>query len=127
MSETKPKLPAREITFKVDENSYTIKYPNTGAFLQIETLKSTLRGNNSLPETTSGQLAYFTADMIAFLSTCCPEMRKDLKVNTFSELDMLASKKLLNIYIKTILPWLTEWEILLNTDEDTKVEETPIV
>jgi hypothetical protein len=65
--------------------------------------------------------------MIAFLSTCCPEMRKDLKVNTFSELDMLASKKLLNIYIKTILPWLTEWEILLNTDEDTKVEETPIV
>lgn len=124
MSEQK-KMPSRELSFTVDKNNYKVQYPNTGQFLQIETMKVNLKGGVAMDPTVNGQIANYSADMIAFFHTCCPEMKKDLGVKTFSDLDMLANKKLLNVYIKTIIPWLNEWEILLNTEEEeeTKTEE----
>lgn len=128
MAET-AKTPPRELSIKVEDNSYVIKYPNTGQFLQIESMKISLTQDkyNSMVtgSTVSSQMARYTTDMIAFLSVCCPQMKKDLKVDTFSELDAIANKKILSIYIKTILPWLFEWEELLNAeDEEVKKEET---
>lgn len=126
MSEPK-KLPSKNISFRIGDNTYDVKYPNTGQMLQIESLKFALtqNGYNSLVggDTTASQIARFTTDMIAFFTTCCPKLKKDLNVDTFSELEATSSKKLLQVYIKSIIPWLTEWEIILNTDDDASTEE----
>lgn len=115
-------LPSKSITFKVQENEYTVNYPNNGQLIEIESMKARLTGDSynaiSQGETTAAQFARFTVDMIAFFSTCCPNMKKQLNVATFSELDALSSKKLLNVYIKTILPWMMDWEKVLNTEDE---------
>lgn len=125
MPETK-KLPSKTISIKVDENSYVIKYPNTGQMLQVEDMKRSITKNYDsliIGNTLASQTAVYTTDMIAFLSTCCPTLKADLKVETFSELDAVINKKLLTLYIKEIYPWLQEWEVFLNTDTEEKKEE----
>jgi len=122
-SEVKKKeTPAKEISFKVLDNNYTVKYPNTGQMLQIESMKSTLTGDSygsfMRAETTAAAIAQLTTDMIAFFTVACPQLRKDLKVDTFSELEALDNKALLKTYVKTIRPWLTEWEQILNSLDD---------
>lgn len=125
MSE-KIKFPPRELSFTVGENTYKVKYPNNGQLIQIQSLKHSLTGNqyNSISEgrELSDQLAKYSADRDAFLITCCPQMRKDLKVATFAELEAEDSSKLLTVYIKTILPWLNDWENALNRDPEESME-----
>lgn len=115
------KLPQKKISIVIDENSYDIDYPKNGQFIQIESLKMALtRGSyNSFSESTNTSTLYarYTVDMIAFFSTCCPKLREDLKVETFADLDMLSTKKLMKVYVNTILPWLMEWEVILNADD----------
>lgn len=115
------KLPQKKISITIDENTYDIDYPKNGQFIQIESLKIALtRGSyNSLSESSNTSTVYakYTVDMIAFFSTCCPKLREDLKVETFADLDMLSTKKLMKVYINTVYPWLMEWESILNSDD----------
>jgi hypothetical protein len=125
------KLPEKTLSFRIDENDYTVKYPNNGLFIEIEAMKSLLTRDTyssmSTGNTISSQLARYTVDMIAFLAVCCPKLKDDLKVGSLSELDMIPSKKVLKVYVKTILPWLMEWEALVNSDdEEVKAEATPV-
>lgn len=114
------KTPNKSISFSIENNEYSVLWPNNGQFIEIESMKLALTRdtyNSMLGGNISSQYAKYTVDMIAFLSVCCPKLKKDLNVESFSELDMLSSKKILNVYIKTILPWITEWENLLNSLE----------
>jgi hypothetical protein len=119
------KLPPKTITFKVGENEYTVPYPKTGQMLEIEAMKIALSRNqyNSFAagDTVSILTAKVTTDMIAFFSVCCQQLRKDLNVEMFSELEQWDNKKLLALYIKTIMPWLDEWQVFLNTDDEPVV------
>jgi hypothetical protein len=123
---TQQSLPSKTITFKVLENSYTVPYPNNGQLLDIESTKSLLTRQQyhsiAQGEQVSAQRARLTTDWIAFMSVCCPDLKKELLVNSFSELDQIASKKILLIYIRVILPWLIQWEDILNADD----EEQPV-
>ncbi len=126
MTSVKKPLPPTSISFRINDNSYDIKYPRTGEMLNIESLKVQLSSNtyNELinGNTTASQIARITIDMIAFLSIMCKKLREDMKVETFSELNALDNKKLYQMYIKTILPWLNEWETILNTDDEVESE-----
>ncbi len=125
-------LPAKSITFKVKENDYTINYPDTGGLMEIEIFKTSLsRGayeTISKTSTISSDYVRFMIDMIALFSVLCPNLKKDLKVETFSQLAVIDSKMLLGVYIKSILPWWSEWEKVLNSpfeeDERETSEET---
>lgn len=120
----KSKLPAKEIEFTIDGNKYKIPYPNNGQMLQIESMKISLTRSTYSSMTGSdtiiGQIARYTVDMIALLSVCCPEIKKDLMVETFSDLDALSNKRLLDAYVKQIIPWLREWEEILNSEEEVE-------
>lgn len=126
-------LPSKSLTFKIDENEYTVNYPNNGQFIAIESMKSSLTSDNyealASRGSISSQYARYTVDMIAFFSNCCPQLKKDLKVETFSQLDMIDSKKLIKVYASKILPWLVKWEEVLNSDEEeetvAKTDEEP--
>lgn len=125
MSE-KLNTPSPTLTFSVEGNSYTVNYPKNGQFIQIESMKISMTrstyGAMALESTISAQMARYTVDMIAFFHTCCPEMKADLKVETFSDLDVISNKRLLKVYINEVLPWLVKWEDFLNQDEEKKAE-----
>lgn len=120
-------LPSKSVEFTISTNNYTVNYPNNGEFIGIEAMKNLLTRDTyatmATTDSVSAQLARYTVDMIAFFSTCCPKLKTDLVVNSLSELDMLSSKKIMKVYIKTILPWLTKWEEILNTDDEEVVEK----
>lgn len=117
-------LPKKEIDFSINDNEYGAKYPNNGQFIDIQAMKARLTGDsyNTIADgnTTSSQLARYTVDMISFFNVCCPKLKLDLKLNSFSELEMIDSKKLLKVYVSIILPWLTEWENILNSDDSVE-------
>jgi len=123
---TQQSLPSKTITFKIIENSYTVSYPNNGQLLDIESTKSLLTRQQyhsiAQGEQISAQRARVTTDWIAFMSVCCPDLKKELLVKSFSELDQDSSKKILLVYIREILPWLIQWEEVLNADD----EEVPV-
>lgn len=118
--------PNKTVTFKVEENEYTVPFPNNGQFIKIETMKALLTrdtyGTMATGGTVESQMSRFTVDLIAFLSVMCPKLTENLKIGSLSDLDMVTTKALLKTYINTILPWFNEWMTLLNTDE---VEEKP--
>lgn len=118
-------LPKKTIEVKIGENSYSINYPKNGEFIDIEAFKARLTRDsyNTLVDgnTVASQMARYTVDMIAFLTICCPKIKADLNAPSFSDLEMIDSKKILKVYVNEILPWLTEWENVLNASDD----ETP--
>lgn len=130
MSEIKTlKVPTESISVVIIDKEYEIKWPNNAQYIEIESMKFRLTGDsyNSMVNAATGSadLARYTVDMIAFLSICCPKLKEDLKVGTFSELSMLHTKQILNVYLKSILPWITDWHLILNApDEEIKTEES---
>lgn len=114
-------VPKKTIKISILENDYEISYPLTGDFIEIEGMKSRLTRDsyNSISQGNSvaSMIAKYSVDMIAFFSICCPKIKKDLKVESISELEMIDSKKLLKVYMDKVLPWLAEWEAVLNEVE----------
>lgn len=120
-------IPNRVKKITVEGNNYDLNYPSTGGLIDIEVLKASLTNDKyesiSYSGTNASTFVRYTVDMIASLSVMCPKLKADLKVKTFVELDPLTTKKLLNIYVKEVLPWLNEWEVVLGSD-DSETEHT---
>lgn len=121
-------LPSKTIDFTIQDKEYTVKFPNNEKYIEIEVMKSKLTDKeyNSISNgnTNSSQIAKYTVDMIAFFTVCCPKLKEDLTISSFSELDVLENKKFLNVYVKVILPWLLEWDKVINSiDEEDKEDK----
>lgn len=119
-------IPNRTKKIVVSGNTYELKYPNTGGLIDIEVLKSSLTNDKydaiSYSNTNASTFVRFTVDMISGLTVMCPQLKAELKVKSFVELDPMTTKLLVNVYVKEILPWLNEWEVALGTD-DSETEE----
>lgn len=122
MEKTEKQLPERKKTFKIEGHSYEVEFPTTGGLMDIEIIKAQLsRGQyNNIADsgTAAGAYSRYLIDMIAVFTILFPDLKKDMNVKSISEIDPLASKKLLNIYIKKVMPWLNEWFELLNADDE---------
>jgi hypothetical protein len=120
-------IPQKNLSFSIAEVEYNVEFPSNGQFIEIETMKIRLTKDTyhilSEGQTVSSQLARFTVDMIAFFSVCCPKLKENMKVASFSELDMMSSKKIMKVYMDKILPWLTDWDLVLNSIEEEEKEQ----
>ncbi len=119
--------PNNSISFKILDNDYEAKYPNNGQFIDIETMKVHLTDGTyhtiSTGTDIAAQRAKYTVDMIAFFNICCPKIKESLTLKSFSKLEALENRKILNMYIKVIHPWLMAWQDFLNSDDDDQQEE----
>ena len=120
--EEKKKMPERQIKVKIKDNEYLCEFPTTGGLMEIEVLKTQLaRGQYSEISnagTVNSGYSRLLIDMIATINVLIPKLRKDMNVASISELHPIDSKTILQVYLKTILPWLNEWFIILNSDEE---------
>lgn len=103
----------REISLKLKENSYPVKFPNQGQFLDIENLKMVLSngmyGALQTARTTDSELALDLIDAEAYFSVLIPDLVKDLKVKTFRELDLMDSIEVRNAFVDQLLPFINGW------------------
>lgn len=124
MSETteQKQLPDRKKKFQILNNEYEVNFPNTGELFEIELLKASLSKGQygSLIEngTSASRYSRYIIDMISVFTIIFPELKKDMKVKTISELEAIDSKILLKIYVKEVLPWFDSWMEVLNHDDE---------
>jgi hypothetical protein len=100
----------REIKFNHRNNSYTVKFPNVGQWVDIRIQKASLTnglyGAMSRSFTKDGNIALDLVDMQAFFVVMMPkEFWKDLKVDSLQELTIEDSLALLNDYNEQIVPF----------------------
>lgn len=95
---------------QVCNRTYDLKYPNVGNFIDIKVLETKLSQGTamSLVNGTGEQLdAFFYITTYAHFQVLCPELLKDLKVNSLLELSLDDFQELLNVYLNDIQPWIS--------------------
>ena len=104
----------RQIVLLLKGNSYTVEFPNVGKFQQIETMKQVLsRGMYSSLLSMNTVSANEVLDMIdveSYISVLCPQIIKDLKCTSFSELGIEDYLELKKVYEEKFIPW---WENIM--------------
>lgn len=97
------------ISFKIEDNTYTVSFPSVGQMMEIEAMKFALTNNSYTALKTTGlKSSIYVCDLvdtISFLTVMVPELKKDLKVSSFSELEPAKAKIFLMAYKSTIQPW----------------------
>jgi hypothetical protein len=122
MSEIKTeiKTPPRTIAVTIQGNDYSIPFPNTGQLMDIEVLKVSFARNSydgiANARTNSSDYVRFLIDALSTFTVLCPGLKKDLKVENFAALDAIDSKRILDAYLNKVLPWMKEWESVLNSE-----------
>lgn len=103
----------RTCTFKVKENDYSLQFPSMDLFLKIEATRMALTNGTYGQMLGSGlvtsSVAMDMADMVATLTHLCPELIKDLKVDSLLKLDIVDSVELLEAYQSQVEPWMNGW------------------
>jgi hypothetical protein len=102
----------KKIVFKGGQ--YTIKFPNVGQTIDIESLKQALTNNRygamAMSNVRSMVIALDLVDAISFVQVMCPEISRTLPKNiSYTNIDdpILASE-LSTLYRNQIAPWYNE-------------------
>lgn len=97
---------------KIRGKEYTLTFPNVGQYYEIEAMKQRLgRGfyNTMLGNPTkTAQEALDMIDIEATISILMPELMKDLKVDSFSQLGLLDYQDIKKVYNTEIFPFMKE-------------------
>lgn len=124
----------RHLTFVVKENSYDIKVPTMGQFVEIEDRKARFANNNYNGivnnKTFISERALDLVDMAAYLYVLCPDLIKDLKITNMFQMDVMDANDLLVAFKRDFLPWIKEIETTLlrpapRTGKPKKVAVSP--
>jgi len=105
----------RTIQFTVKGNSYKIDFPNVGKFQEIETMKQIVSKGMYSALLTTGTLSSMEVlnmiDMESYLSVLTPKLIKDLKCDSFGDLDIEDFLQLKEAYQNQFVPW---WNQILD-------------
>ncbi|MEO6682380.1 MAG: hypothetical protein ABIN48_06100 [Ginsengibacter sp.] len=111
-----------QIVVNVLGNDYIAKFPNVGQLMDIESMKMALTNNNYTTMAFSGLKVHVfqldLADAISYFAILIPDLRDNLEIKNWRELDTIRAKKIVESYKKSFLPW---FKPLL--DDLTKIEE----
>ena len=119
----------RKKSFEFKGIKYTIEFPTVGEYIKIETEKLDVSlgkfGNLISSGTVSSYRAIQMIQSISLLTVLCPDLVKNLNVDSFSEIDAKDFIDLIKIYQKEIAPWYNDWfkefnELLNDVDESIK-------
>lgn len=124
----------REIVINYNGKKFTVKFPNVGQIMDIESLKVALTGGKYGTFAASGiKSMYFVLDMvdaISFFSVMCPRLKnfiteEDTDVD-YTQMNPQSIKPLIDIYKKEVMPWYNKImsELYASTNEVIKESES---
>ncbi len=103
----------REIAITFNEKKFTVKFPNVGQMMDIESLKVALTGGKYGTFASSGVKSMYVAldmvDAISFFSVMCPKIKnfittEDIDID-YMMMNPSSIKPLVDLYKKSIAPW----------------------
>jgi hypothetical protein len=97
------------LTLKVKDQSYLVKFPNNGQYRMIQNLKTSLSPyyDNLSGLGEEGEYTKALVDMEAHYVVLCPDLIKNLAKPLF-ELSMIETRELLETYTNQFRPWFQE-------------------
>lgn len=115
-------------TFEISNVKYEVSFPTVGQYFDIENMKMMLTNNSYGDMLRSGlRTAYFAIDLVDCISlfyVLVPDLRKDLNVRNYNDLDPFLAKKIVKAYKSQIKEWYDELlEELLREDEVPAIED----
>lgn len=124
----------REVVINYNGKKFTVKFPNVGQIMDIESLKVALTGGKYGTFAASGiKSMYFVLDMvdaISFFSVMCPRLKnfiteEDTDVD-YTQMNPQSIKPLIDIYKKEVMPWYNKImsELYASTNEAIKESES---
>ena len=124
----------REIAINYNGKKFTVKFPNVGQIMDIESLKVALTGGKYGTFAASGiKSMYFVLDMvdaISFFSVMCPRLKnfiteEEIDVD-YTQMNPQSIKPLIDIYKKEVMPWYNKImsELYASTNEAIKESES---
>lgn len=119
-------FPPKTLTVEIKDNSYDIKFPDTGKLIDIEEIKSRVSNgnyNSFFGGTLSAEMVRLLIDTIATFTILIPDLKKDLVVGSYFELELIDSIELLKVYRDKYLPWYNEWMTVITGLAKTTEEE----
>jgi hypothetical protein len=97
---------------KISGKDHIVTFPNVGQTIDIESLKSALTngqyGDFVNMGTNYSNNALDLVDALATFSILIPELKEELNVKTYLEMDQFVAKKYVNAYKKQFFPWFKE-------------------
>ena len=107
-----------KIVLRIGNNSYDVKFPDTGALIDLEQKKSKL----SPPSSNNASIwAYQLGIAIITFETLIPNLKDDMNVKSFDRLKIEESRNLVKVYLEQFKPWFDGWIKLF----DAIFEEEP--
>ena len=121
----------RQKTFNFQGEKVTVKFPNVGQMIDMESLKQSLTGNKYGAMSASGVKSMFYAldmvDAISFLQVCVPSVAKYYDIKNYTALAPEDIKELVEAYQKELKPWfdkvMAELKGIKLNDGGDKTEE----
>ena len=122
----------REIAITYNDKKFTVKFPNVGQLMDIESLKMALTGGKYGTFAASGiKSMYFVLDMvdaISFFSVMCPRLKnfitqEDVDVD-YTQMKPESVKPLVDIYKKDVVPWYNKIMTNLYASTNEAIEES---
>lgn len=121
----------REIVINYNGKKFTIKFPNVGQMIDIESMKNALTGGKYGSFAASGiKSMYFVLDIvdtIAFLTVMCPKLRNFVTEEEdnidYTQMKPETVKTLIDIYKKDILPWYSKILEQLYSSANESIEQ----
>jgi hypothetical protein len=110
-------------------NDYIVKFPNVGQLMDIENIKMSLTNGKYVEMAISVlKIHIFQLDMIdaiSYFSILCPEMKTNLGIKNWRDLDASLAKEITSVYKKQFIPWFKPiLDDLLKIEEDDSAPET---
>jgi len=127
----KVEFPTPTLVINILQNEYTLKWPDTGQFIDIELKKVAYakQQNDGLIAKASVESinVSFTIDMIATFHVLIPQLERDINTPSLFKLPLQQNAHLLNIYLRKIYPWLKQLyeavnDSVIDTEDEIKGE-----
>lgn len=101
-------------TIKIQDNSYSLKYPTVGQMIDIKVLENQLSKGTLKDCLVNGLYddidVYLAVKTIAHVSVLIPSLKKDLKVDDILNIQFDDFQELIEVFNTEIFPWLEEWK-----------------
>jgi hypothetical protein len=90
-------------------NDYDVEFPNVGQLQDIEAFKLAITGGRYVEMAIGGlrtqAFALDLADALAYFSVLVPELKHDLKVKNWREVDPFVAKQIVKDFKQNFLKW----------------------
>jgi isopentenyldiphosphate isomerase len=113
---------------KIGDKTYEVNYPNVRQKLEIENLKIFLSSGKygelarSAHKTASKLLDLI--DAVAYFSILIPEIKSNMTVNDFENMDIVTQRNMMRAYKINFYPWFEQIEAELNKEDDDDENST---